>query len=211
MCAGGAAACAAPGAAQQPVPRLTAYTPYLMPLCTGAMDDKLLELLVEKKVPTFSMSSGLTLDDFGWGTPTFHKMVRPPAAGPCLLWLAACPLLATAKAAEPCCNKPRIALRNLLASVLGRAGRRSTSSTPSPVHFQPATPTKPRALRACAQGREKINLIYSFTKMGFDVLISGARAPVQPLPARRRRLRWGGRGTPTFRGQPLCLRRLVTT
>lgn len=40
------------------------------------MDDKLLEHLLEKGVPTFSMSSGLTLDDFGWGSPTFHKMVR---------------------------------------------------------------------------------------------------------------------------------------
>ncbi|EFN51848.1 hypothetical protein CHLNCDRAFT_37217 [Chlorella variabilis] len=61
----------------------------------GAMDDKLLEFLVSKNIPAFSMSSGLTLGDFGWGTPTFHKM-----------------------------------------------------------------------------GREKINLIYSFTKMGYDVLIS---------------------------------------
>jgi hypothetical protein len=61
----------------------------------GAMDDKLLEFLLDKKVPTFSMSSGLSLGDFGWGSPTFHKM-----------------------------------------------------------------------------GREKINLLHSFTKMGFDVLIS---------------------------------------
>ena len=42
----------------------------------GAMDDKLLEFLQAEEVPTFSMSSGLTLDDFGWGSPTFHKMVR---------------------------------------------------------------------------------------------------------------------------------------
>ncbi|KAL4450568.1 hypothetical protein ABPG77_000924 [Micractinium sp. CCAP 211/92] len=61
----------------------------------GAMDDKLLDFLVQREVPVFSMSSGLTLNDFGWGTPTFHKM-----------------------------------------------------------------------------GREKIHLIHSFTKMGFDVLIS---------------------------------------
>ncbi|KAL4439682.1 hypothetical protein ABPG75_002683 [Micractinium tetrahymenae] len=61
----------------------------------GAMDDKLLDFLVEREVPAFSMSSGLTLEDFGWGTPTFHRM-----------------------------------------------------------------------------GREKIHLIHSFTKMGFDVLIS---------------------------------------
>lgn len=61
----------------------------------GAMDEKLLNFLLDKGVPAFNMSSGLTLADFGWGTPTFHKM-----------------------------------------------------------------------------GREKINLIYTFTKLGFDVLLS---------------------------------------
>ena len=61
----------------------------------GAMDDALLEELVERKIPAFGMSSGLSLDDFGWGTSTFNKM-----------------------------------------------------------------------------GREKINLIYTFTKWGFDVIIS---------------------------------------
>lgn len=61
----------------------------------GAMDDALLEELVEHKIPAFGMSSGLSLDDFGWGTSTFNKM-----------------------------------------------------------------------------GREKINLIYTFTKWGFDVIIS---------------------------------------
>ena len=52
------------------------------------MDDRLLEHLVEEGVPTFSMASGLTLDDFGWGTPTFHKMASAPrgAAG---RWLGA--------------------------------------------------------------------------------------------------------------------------
>ena len=40
------------------------------------MDDKLLEFLLEQNVPTFSMSSGLSLGDFGWGSPTFHKMGR---------------------------------------------------------------------------------------------------------------------------------------
>jgi hypothetical protein len=59
------------------------------------MDEKLLNFLLDKGVPAFNMSSGLTLADFGWGTPTFHKM-----------------------------------------------------------------------------GREKINLIYTFTKLGFDVLLS---------------------------------------
>lgn len=43
------------------------------------MDDKLLDFLLAREVPAFSMSSGLTLDDFGWGTPTFHKMVGWPS------------------------------------------------------------------------------------------------------------------------------------
>ncbi|XRB18460.1 glycosyltransferase family 77 protein [Pseudoscourfieldia marina] len=42
----------------------------------GAMDHEMLEALVERGVPTFSMESGLTTGDFGWGTPTFHKMGR---------------------------------------------------------------------------------------------------------------------------------------
>lgn len=82
------------------------------------MDDRLLEFLVGRGVPTFSMSSGLSLDDFGWGTPTFHKM-----------------------------------------------------------------------------GREKINLIYTFTKLGFDVLLSDVdtvwlRNPVPYMQQARRRVFW---------------------
>lgn len=42
----------------------------------GAMDDKLLQRLIAADVPTWSMQSGLTTNDFGWGTPTFHKMGR---------------------------------------------------------------------------------------------------------------------------------------
>lgn len=42
----------------------------------GAMDNELLEVLVGKSVPAFGMASGLTLDDFGWGSSTFHKMGR---------------------------------------------------------------------------------------------------------------------------------------
>ena len=42
----------------------------------GAMDDEILEVLIEKGVPAFGMSSGLSLDDFGWGSSTFHKMGR---------------------------------------------------------------------------------------------------------------------------------------
>lgn len=44
------------------------------------MDDKLLEFLLDQGVPTFSMSSGLSLGDFGWGSPTFHKMGREKAS-----------------------------------------------------------------------------------------------------------------------------------
>ncbi len=46
------------------------------------MDDKLLEALAADGVATFSMASGLTTDDFGWGSATFHKMVRC-GAGAC--------------------------------------------------------------------------------------------------------------------------------
>jgi hypothetical protein len=62
------------------------------------MDDSLLDFLVQKRIPTFSMSSGLTLGDFGWGTPTFHKMVR---------WLAPYAMRANAAASHICngmCN-----------------------------------------------------------------------------------------------------------
>jgi len=42
----------------------------------GSMDDKLLEALASDGVETFSMASGLTTGDFGWGSATFHKMGR---------------------------------------------------------------------------------------------------------------------------------------
>ena len=42
----------------------------------GAMDDHLLKVLIEKKFNTFSMKSGLTTGDFGWGSKTFAKMGR---------------------------------------------------------------------------------------------------------------------------------------
>ena len=42
----------------------------------GAMDDDLLHRLIAERVPTWSMQSGLTVNDFGWGTATFHKMGR---------------------------------------------------------------------------------------------------------------------------------------
>ena len=42
----------------------------------GAMDNELLEKLIEDEVPTFAMQSGLTTEDFGWGTENFHKMGR---------------------------------------------------------------------------------------------------------------------------------------
>lgn len=44
--------------------------------CAGAMDEPLLIALVSAGIPAFSMSAGLSLDDFGWGSPQFHKMGR---------------------------------------------------------------------------------------------------------------------------------------
>lgn len=41
----------------------------------GAMDSELLAWLEERHIPAFSMNSGLTTDDFGWGSANFHKMV----------------------------------------------------------------------------------------------------------------------------------------
>ena len=41
----------------------------------GAMDDTLLEKLALGGINTFSMNSGLTKDDLGWGSANFHKMV----------------------------------------------------------------------------------------------------------------------------------------
>ena len=42
----------------------------------GAMDDELLEALLERGVNCFAMQSGLSTADFGWGSKQFHKMVR---------------------------------------------------------------------------------------------------------------------------------------
>ncbi|KAG2499431.1 hypothetical protein HYH03_002378 [Edaphochlamys debaryana] len=42
----------------------------------GAMDDHLLREMISLKYNCFSMKSGLTLGDFGWGSPTFAKMGR---------------------------------------------------------------------------------------------------------------------------------------
>jgi arabinosyltransferase len=49
----------------------------------GAMDDKLLEALASDGVGAFSMDSGLTTGDFGWGSATFHKMVTVLTLLPC--------------------------------------------------------------------------------------------------------------------------------
>lgn len=35
-----------------------------------------MQALIDQQVNTFSMRSGLTENDFGWGTPTFAKMGR---------------------------------------------------------------------------------------------------------------------------------------
>jgi hypothetical protein len=45
------------------------------PCATGAMDDTLLQKLASGGINTFSMNSGLTENDFGWGSANFHKMV----------------------------------------------------------------------------------------------------------------------------------------
>ena len=42
----------------------------------GALDDELLQALASHGINTFAMRSGLSRDDFGWGSPQFHKMVR---------------------------------------------------------------------------------------------------------------------------------------
>eukprot|EP00884_Botryococcus_braunii_P011901 jgi/Botrbrau1/20711/Bobra.0058s0040.1 len=42
----------------------------------GAMDNDILKELVDRGINTFAMASGLSLEDFGWGSPTFHKMGR---------------------------------------------------------------------------------------------------------------------------------------
>ena len=41
----------------------------------GAMDNELLEALLELGVNCFAMQSGLSTGDFGWGSHQFHKMV----------------------------------------------------------------------------------------------------------------------------------------
>lgn len=50
----------------------------------GSMDNELLEKLIEDEVPTFAMQSGMTTQDFGWGTANFHKMGRKKIE---LIWL----------------------------------------------------------------------------------------------------------------------------
>ena len=42
----------------------------------GAMDNIILAQLLKDGIPCFSMQSGLTANDYGWGSPSFHKMVR---------------------------------------------------------------------------------------------------------------------------------------
>ena len=41
----------------------------------GAMDNDLLQALVQRGVNCFAMESGLSTGDFGWGSKQFHKMV----------------------------------------------------------------------------------------------------------------------------------------
>ena len=42
----------------------------------GAMDDELYDELAARGITAFSMQSGLTTEDFGWGSSNFHKMGR---------------------------------------------------------------------------------------------------------------------------------------
>ena len=52
----------------------------------GAMDLPALEGLLSHGVPAFYIDSGLTTEDYGWGTPEFRKMglhkVQPPPSPP---------------------------------------------------------------------------------------------------------------------------------
>lgn len=114
--------------------RATGCTAFIV----GAMDDKLLDFLVAQQVPTFSMSSGLTLDDFGWGSPTFHKMGREKVGR-----------LRTASAQCASIQQSMAVQRGV------HAGGGMSA---------------PHCCWRCLL--LQINLIYSFTKMGFDVLIS---------------------------------------
>jgi arabinosyltransferase len=42
----------------------------------GAMDNRILGQLLLAGIPCFAMQSGLTHEDFGWGSKNFHAMVR---------------------------------------------------------------------------------------------------------------------------------------
>lgn len=42
----------------------------------GAMDNELLQALVQRNITCFAMESGLSTGDFGWGSQEFHRMVR---------------------------------------------------------------------------------------------------------------------------------------
>ena len=97
------------------------------------MDDTLLQKLAASGVNTFSMNSGLTENDFGWGSANFHKMVRTHRAASGLQTLACMHCL------------------HLL-----------TEHADLDSEFDIDT----------IQGREKINLIYTFTKMGHAILVS---------------------------------------
>ena len=63
-------------------------------LCHAESIATLLQELVKRRISTFAMHSGLSEDDFGWGSPTFHKMV---------MQLSPCP--------EPACLNHHLMLR----------------------------------------------------------------------------------------------------
>ena len=57
-------------------------TSTLTTTCAAAIDVAAspAQVLAKAGVPTFSMNSGLTTEDFGWGSKNFHKMVRAEVA-----------------------------------------------------------------------------------------------------------------------------------
>ena len=97
------------------------------------------QVLALAGVHTFSMNSGLTTEDFGWGSKNFHKMVCAPRVGlHCSHLFVMIRSCITAMA----CMEPQCIWACLSSGLVG------------------------------AQGREKINLVYQFTKMGFSILVS---------------------------------------
>ena len=112
---------------------------------------------MDRGINTFAMHSGLSEEDFGWGSPTFHKMARSfPAwtqtrAAPCILPLY--PSISAQGRAVQVIRYCKLVIESLHVQVRLLRNRRNV-------------------LCICMQGREKIHLIETFTDMGFDILVS---------------------------------------